>query len=103
MRVTDRILPPGAPWIDNDLYMHVGTNTMQIVPGSRQRGLPCIACRRPAGDEQCHMVVIVAGILCPTDNSHLNAAGLFCHARCMPKKEARMARLVAEALRDMKH
>lgn len=103
MRRRQIIKADGSPWIDGDLYMHVGANTMVIKAGSRQRALPCIICRTPAGSQRCHLVVIVAGILCPNDASHLNAAGLFCHARCLPAREPDMARAVAEALKAMTH
>ena len=103
MRKRVEIMPSNTPWIDNDLYVHVSNNTMTIAAGSRQRGLPCIVCATPAGGQKCRLVIVTAGILCPRDNSHLNGAGVFCHARCLPASDEDICLAVIRALSAAGH
>lgn len=98
-----RIIPRNADWIDGDLYMHVNTDAFTVRQGSRQRGMPCIICTYPVGNQPVHILSIVAGIICPTDGKHLNACGLFCHAHCMPHSAHALARAVAEAIDRLDH
>lgn len=90
-------------WIDGDLYLHVNTRPVVIRQGSRQRGLPCIACNTPAGGQKCYLLCLVAGVLCPADNSHLNGIGLFCHVRCLPPDDRRLYEVVVHAVTQLSH
>lgn len=94
-----RAVPERDEWIDYDYYLFVKPDPVVIEAGSRQRGLPCIACTTPIGSQRCYLLCLVAGILCPNDESHLNAAGLFCHVRCFPHQREALIRAIVRALK----
>ena len=103
MRKRVEIMPANTLWIDGDFYVHVNKNMMTIAAGSRQRALPCIVCATPAGGQKCYLIVVTAGILCPRDNSHLNGAGMFCHARCLPASDEDICLAVIRVLSAADH
>lgn len=100
----DYVRPPdSAPWVDGDYYLHVNSVPLRIAAGSHQRALPCVVCYTPAGSQECFLLCLIAGILCPTDNSHLNGVGLFCHVRCLPESERQLAQAVTRLLARSGH
>lgn len=103
MRGAYREVPLGSEWVDGDMRVQVSAETVTIRPGSRQRGLPCIMCVMPAGGKPCHVLGVVAGILCPHDAGHLNAVGFFCHERCLPREQRRLMLAVARAIESLDH
>ena len=98
-----RLLSFTTDWIDGDFCLYVNRNPVTIVTGSRQRALPCVVCESPAGGQECYLLCVVAGILCPNDNAHLNGAGMFCHVTCLPGKDEAIVGAVVRALTSVSH
>lgn len=94
---------PDSPWVDGDFYLHINSEPVIIEAGSRQRALPCIICATPIGGARCYLVCLVAGLLCPTDNSHLGGLGTFCHIRCLPQSQKVLIKAVSRMLQGSGH
>lgn len=95
MKRTTRRVTSNPPWIDGDFYLHVGSKPIRIEAGSRQRAMPCVICQTPAGGQECFLLALVAGLICPSDGSHLGALGAFCHVRCLPLRQQTLIEAVA--------
>lgn len=103
MRRDTRRVADDDKWVDGDFYLHVNSKPVRIEAGSRQRAIPCVICGVPAGGAECFLLAIIAGLVCPVDNSHLGGLGAFCHVRCLPLSDKALIDAVALMLKRSGH